>query len=103
MPPASRLGNSAAARARRRWKTRCVPAILLDQSGLICYKNHTLRDTPAGTRRAGVFVCTRRAAPAMHLRLQQFVREYLVDLNAAAAARRCGYPAKSAATRGNKL
>jgi len=39
----------------------------------------------------------------MHLRIQQFVREYLVDLNAAAAARRCGYPAKAAASRGNKL
>lgn len=39
----------------------------------------------------------------MHLRIQQFVREYLVDLNAAAAARRSGYPARSATTRGNKL
>ncbi|HYL33074.1 MAG TPA: terminase small subunit [Stellaceae bacterium] len=39
----------------------------------------------------------------MHLRIEQFVREYLVDLNAAAAARRCGYPASSAKTRGNKL
>ena len=39
----------------------------------------------------------------MHLRIQQFVREYLIDLNAAAAARRCGYPAKFSAIRGNKL
>ena len=39
----------------------------------------------------------------MHIRIQQFVREYLIDLNAAAAARRCGYPANSAAFRGNKL
>jgi len=39
----------------------------------------------------------------MHLRIQQFVREYLVDLNAAAAARRCGYPAHVARERGSKL
>ncbi|MGH6974318.1 MAG: terminase small subunit [Stellaceae bacterium] len=39
----------------------------------------------------------------MHLRIQQFVREYLVDLNAAAAARRCGYPAHIARVRGSKL
>ncbi|MGH6976634.1 MAG: terminase small subunit [Stellaceae bacterium] len=39
----------------------------------------------------------------MHIRIQQFVREYLIDLNAAAAARRCGYPASAATTRGNKL
>ncbi len=39
----------------------------------------------------------------MHLRIQQFVREYLIDLNASAAARRCGYPAHTAKTRGNKL
>jgi phage terminase small subunit len=39
----------------------------------------------------------------MHLRIRQFVREYLVDLNAAAAARRCGYPARRAVYRGSKL
>ncbi|MDE2166659.1 MAG: terminase small subunit [Alphaproteobacteria bacterium] len=39
----------------------------------------------------------------MHLRIQQFVREYLVDLNAAAAARRVGYPAHLARVRGSKL
>lgn len=39
----------------------------------------------------------------MHLRIQQFVREYLIDLNAAAAARRCGYPARIAQERGSKL
>ena len=39
----------------------------------------------------------------MHLRIQQFVREFLIDLNAAAAARRCGYPASVAAARGSKL
>jgi len=43
------------------------------------------------------------AHAAMHLRIQQFVHEYLLDLNAAAAARRCGYPENSATTRGNKL
>src|SRR5487761_124211 len=43
------------------------------------------------------------ARAAMHLRIEQFVREYLVDLNASAAARRCGYPPDSAAFRGNKL
>jgi phage terminase small subunit len=39
----------------------------------------------------------------MHPRIEQFVLEYLVDLNAAAAARRCGYPEASAAYRGSKL
>ncbi len=39
----------------------------------------------------------------MHLRIQQIVREYLVVLYAAAAARRCGYPAYLAAARGSKL
>jgi phage terminase small subunit len=39
----------------------------------------------------------------MHDRLKRFVEEYLVDLNAAAAARRCGYPPKTAAARGCKL
>ena len=39
----------------------------------------------------------------MHPRIEQFVLEYLVDLNAAAAARRCGYPEASAAFRGSKL
>lgn len=56
---------------------------------------------PANAARA--FLLARCAPPAMHLRIEQFVREYLVDLNAAAAARRVGYPASTAKTRGNKL
>lgn len=60
---------------------------------------HLKMRPPAAAARAFSF-----ARPAaMHLRIEQFVREYLVDLNAAAAARRCGYPARIAAPRGSKL
>lgn len=57
---------------------------------------------PATAVRAFLLAHKRRALP-MHVRIQQFVREYLVDLNASAAARRCGYPAHIAGVRGSKL
>lgn len=56
---------------------------------------------PAPAARAFSFL--RPAHGPMHLRIQQFVREYLIDLNASAAARRCGYPADVARVRGSKL
>src|SRR5579863_1610857 len=57
---------------------------------------------PAAAARAFLLARKRRASP-MHLRIQQFVREYLIDLNASAAARRCGYPEHVARVRGSKL